>query len=133
MPCATCIKDSWGCLSHAPHRGPGIDRKIVPRAFAYFSVSLQRSRATRSTTNINEIERQRALFNLTSRALPQAPELQSCPNINGVAAPRSQNLPCKPSTHVPRGTFRLWRFGGLFSPSKRGLILQSASGSCGAR
>jgi hypothetical protein len=32
--CGRCIKDSWRCLTHAPHRGPGEDRKIVPRAFA---------------------------------------------------------------------------------------------------
>lgn len=30
MPCGTCIKAPWGCLSHAPHRGPGVDRKILP-------------------------------------------------------------------------------------------------------
>src|SRR5580658_11272892 len=28
MPCGACIKDTWSCLSHAPHRGPGVDRKI---------------------------------------------------------------------------------------------------------
>ena len=33
MPCGRCIKYPWRCLTHAPHRGPGEDRKIVPRAF----------------------------------------------------------------------------------------------------
>jgi hypothetical protein len=28
MPCGTCIKEPWSCLSHAPHRRPGVDRKI---------------------------------------------------------------------------------------------------------
>jgi len=23
MPCGTCIKEPWSCLSHAPHRRPG--------------------------------------------------------------------------------------------------------------
>jgi hypothetical protein len=28
MPCGTCIKEPWSCLAHAPHRRPGVDRKI---------------------------------------------------------------------------------------------------------
>jgi hypothetical protein len=28
MPCGTRIKEPWSCLSHAPHRRPGADRKI---------------------------------------------------------------------------------------------------------
>jgi hypothetical protein len=30
MPCDACIKEPWSCLSHAPHRRPGVDRQIPP-------------------------------------------------------------------------------------------------------
>jgi len=30
MPGDACIKEPWSCLSHAPHRRPGVDRQIPP-------------------------------------------------------------------------------------------------------
>ena len=30
MPCGRCIKNPWRCLTHAPHRGPGVDRRSLP-------------------------------------------------------------------------------------------------------
>jgi hypothetical protein len=43
MPCGRCIKDPWRCLTHAPHRRPGGDRKIVPRAFASSALASKNS------------------------------------------------------------------------------------------
>jgi hypothetical protein len=101
MPCVACIKDSWSCLSHAPHRRPGVDRQIPP------GPSLIRRRLKNNQ-------------DFGARRPSENKQLAICCHIT-----HSNNSLFQRSVRQ-HPVFKPARSCGLFLASKAGLILESA-------